>query len=193
MIKEPSDRIRMQNRCASALLSEAAGRPVDYACLPRGSGGKPFVPGDPDFHFNISHSGGYLALCTSRQSEVGIDLQEIRPLSAGLEKITRRFYSPSEYAYLQKITDPAEKELTFFRLWSVKEAYLKYKGTGLRGDPASVSAHIPPGGLAGAVRIRLDSDPAVLCTFPAPPAPDYVLALCHPAGTSDLSLRMSRI
>ncbi|MBP3736706.1 MAG: 4'-phosphopantetheinyl transferase superfamily protein [Lachnospiraceae bacterium] len=184
--------IRARSLRAGALLSDALGKVVDYDTIPRTAHGKPYIPGEPDFHFSISHSGNYLLLAICRTHEIGADLQEIRPVKPGIDAVASRFFSPAESVYLKKITDPAEKELTFFRLWSVKEAYLKYLGTGLAGNPAGFSAVIPPGGLAGAVRVRIKEDPFVFCTFPAPPEDGYVAAVCHPRSAEGITLRISR-
>ena len=41
--------------------------------LARREGGKPFFPGRPDLHFNVSHSGG-LALCGVGSASLGVDI-----------------------------------------------------------------------------------------------------------------------
>ena len=43
--------------------------------LERTEDGKPFIPGLADIHFNLSHSGDYIA-CAFSDQEVGLDLRE---------------------------------------------------------------------------------------------------------------------
>ena len=50
---------------AYALLGELLRAEYGLGVLPamaRGADGKPYFPGEPELHFNVSHSGG-LALC----------------------------------------------------------------------------------------------------------------------------------
>ncbi len=88
-----------------------------------GDHGKPYVKELPDVHFSITHSGGYWA-CAVGDCEVGLDLQEVRDRET--DKIAQRFFRPSEIAWL-KDKDVGE----FFRIWAMKESYIKYTGKGL--------------------------------------------------------------
>ncbi|MCC8141386.1 MAG: 4'-phosphopantetheinyl transferase superfamily protein [Lachnospiraceae bacterium] len=85
--------------------------------------GKPYVQELPDVYFSITHSGGYWA-CAVGDCEVGLDLQEVRDRET--DKIAKRFFHPSEIAWL-KDKDAEE----FFRIWAMKESYIKYTGKGL--------------------------------------------------------------
>jgi len=86
--------------------------------------GKPYIAELPNVHFSISHSGGFWA-CAFCDAEVGLDLQNVG--IAREEKVARRFFHPSEVAWLEEHGFDE-----FFRLWAYKESYVKYKGTGLR-------------------------------------------------------------
>ena len=90
----------------------------------RNAHGKPYFKNIPDFHFNISHSGDFLAIAISNR-DVGIDIEKIRKPDF---RITKRFCS-DEQAYITE-TDSINR---FFEVWTKKEACLKYKGTGLSG------------------------------------------------------------
>ncbi len=85
--------------------------------------GKPYIKELPDLPFSITHSGGFW-VCAVGEGEVGLDLQEVRDRET--EKIARRFFHPSETAWLRS-RGPDE----FFRLWAAKESYVKYTGEGL--------------------------------------------------------------
>lgn len=115
-----------------ALLQEAlqgAVPPVAHTAY-----GKPFFPSLPSFHFNFSDSGTWLVLAWS-SNEIGIDLQQITGTRYDPLAIARRFYTKEENDLLQRqqAADPLLARRTFFRLWSIKEAYLKFLGIGLAG------------------------------------------------------------
>lgn len=86
--------------------------------------GKPYFENISNFHFNISHSGDILAIAISDR-EVGIDIEKLRNPDL---RIAKRFCD-DEQAYISK----ADSKNRFFEVWTKKEAYLKYKGTGLSG------------------------------------------------------------
>ena len=88
--------------------------------------GKPFLADARNVFFNISHSGEYIVCAFSRQ-EIGIDTERI---GRARMEVARRFFHPEEIAVLEGV-DPEERDALFFRYWSVKEAFLKYTGTGL--------------------------------------------------------------
>ncbi|MDR0982848.1 MAG: 4'-phosphopantetheinyl transferase superfamily protein [Culturomica sp.] len=88
--------------------------------------GKPYLSYSDDFFFNISHSGDYI-VCTVSDTEVGIDVQKLRKFS---ETIALRYFHPNEAKMLETLEDKSDY---FFTLWTAKEAYLKYLGSGLSG------------------------------------------------------------
>lgn len=92
-----------------------------------GKDGKPYWQHLPNYRFNLSHSGDY-AVCAVSDSDVGVDIQQIRPVKAG---IASRFYTAGEQAVLENRTGEAWEQL-FFRIWAVKESYIKLLGSGLR-------------------------------------------------------------
>ncbi|MEK9656964.1 MAG: 4'-phosphopantetheinyl transferase superfamily protein [bacterium] len=88
--------------------------------------GKPFLDSRLLF-FNISHSDSYLGILFSNASEVGLDLQKFRPIT-NLSSLIRRFFHPLEIDFLLSSPD---MEGEFFRLWTLKEAYVKCLGHGI--------------------------------------------------------------
>jgi len=94
-------------------------------------GGKPFLAGHPEIHFNMSHCRVAVA-CVVDRRPVGIDVETIRK------------YNPQLAAYtmndeeLRRIEASAEPEVEFTRLWTMKEALLKMSGTGLRQNLKTV-------------------------------------------------------
>jgi len=104
--------------------------------------GKPFLLNDPTLHFNLSNSGEYVVIAISRHGEVGIDLEKIRPLN-DLEDLVEKNFSPKEKEYITKIH--AEKLIRFFKLWTLKESFLKAIGEGMRLTPDNLEFSINNG------------------------------------------------
>lgn len=97
-----------------------------------GSRGKPALASqesDNTIQFNVSHSQGLALYAVTRDRQIGIDLEQIRPTS-DIEQLAKRFFSPREYAVILSLP-PTQKQEAFFRGWTCKEAYLKAIGEGL--------------------------------------------------------------
>ena len=92
-----------------------------------GKHGKPFLDGGPSF--NLSHSGDRFLIGVSTSGRVGVDLEVERPVRE-MEALARKKFAPEEVR-LFLATTPAERVGVFFRIWTLKEAYLKGVGTGL--------------------------------------------------------------
>lgn len=94
-----------------------------------GRHGKPFSPSRRDISFNISHSRGLCvgAILTENMGEVGVDVEFI-DREKRLERIAERFFTERERAEIGAANDGA---LAFYLIWTMKEAYLKYLGTGI--------------------------------------------------------------
>ncbi len=98
-----------------------------------GKYGKPYFPEIRDrFRFSLSHSGT-MAMCVfssdaeNRTFSTGCDIQEKRKTDL---KIAERFFHPSEYELIMKEADHEKRTELFYRLWTLKESFLKASGTG---------------------------------------------------------------
>jgi len=88
--------------------------------------GKPALPGYPEFHFNLSHAGDWIALAVDSQP-IGVDVERIKDMDMDIAK---RFFSKREYTDLMA-KQPAQRISYFFDLWTLKESYIKAVGMGL--------------------------------------------------------------
>ncbi len=95
---------------------------------------KPFVHGQP-LQFNFSHAGAMAACALTREREVGIDIERIRPVRE-LEAIACRFFHPEVCRNLFAL-DEEERTSAFFRAWARHEAHIKALGVSTGGQPAS--------------------------------------------------------
>ncbi|MBQ6549944.1 MAG: 4'-phosphopantetheinyl transferase superfamily protein [Lachnospiraceae bacterium] len=123
---------RLRSLAAGALLLRLArdeGLPGDLADLTENAYGKPFFSGHPDVQFSLSHSGTKVLLAASDRP-VGCDVEEIRT-DWNYMSIVKRYFAPEEYARLTEETDPEARALLFYRLWTLKESFLKETGRGL--------------------------------------------------------------
>ena len=85
--------------------------------------GKPSIPGTP-IYFSISHSGTK-AMVVFSDSEVGCDVQVMKEDSISLAD---RFFTDEEQKEIDSSEEPVK---TFFKLWTLKECYMKASGKGL--------------------------------------------------------------
>ena len=82
--------------------------------------------------FSITHTQNHV-FCAIIEGEepmrLGIDAEDLgRPDFSTLEEMVARWFSPNE----QKAFRTSPTKETFLRLWTRKEAYVKYTGEGLR-------------------------------------------------------------
>lgn len=129
--------------------------------------GKPFLAGGGLF-FNVSHSGDWVVAAFSA-SEVGVDVEEIGAWRAG---VVDRVTTEAERAHLSAFPEGAERTAEFYRLWTIKESFLKYLGTGLATDMRKVEV-----AAWGPVALRLEGVPQAV-TVHEFELPGYKLAVC---------------
>lgn len=82
--------------------------------------------------YNLSHSGNYVlcSLDTEAAAEVKIGCDIERP-GKYQDKIARRFFTNAEYACVLSGEDEAARGERFYRLWVLKESYVKARRVGL--------------------------------------------------------------
>lgn len=80
--------------------------------------------------FNLSHTRGFSALVLCHGVEVGVDVEDTRRAVEHLA-LAQRYFATREVAALQALAGAAQREL-FFAQWTLKEAWVKAKGLGLR-------------------------------------------------------------
>jgi 4'-phosphopantetheinyl transferase len=79
--------------------------------------------------FNLSHVIGSAALAITKNWDIGIDLEcDDRPISP--LPVAERYFAAAEIDWLRRQMPESQKS-AFTGLWSLKEAYLKARGTGL--------------------------------------------------------------
>ena len=109
-------------------LSRATGKKARRLVFSKSGYGKPFLENNPHAHFNLSHSGPYIA-CVTAGEPVGIDIELFRPIDL---RLAERFFSPEEMEYVKH----GRQIRRFFEVWTKKESRIKWEGMGL-------SKHLP--------------------------------------------------
>lgn len=102
--------------------------------------GKPSFVQYPHLHFNLSHSGEYVVLATG-EYPIGVDIEEIK---TDYLDIAERFFTSEEIQQIHACDSISEKEDLFFRLWTMKESYMKVTGLGFELPLHSFSIQIDP-------------------------------------------------
>ena len=94
-----------------------------------GTHGKPEMAKPQAMYFNLSHSGSLAIVAVTRIGEVGVDVEQHRPL-LDADDIAERYFSLRERASLRRLPEEL-KQQAFFDGWARKEAYIKARGLGL--------------------------------------------------------------
>jgi 4'-phosphopantetheinyl transferase len=143
------------------------------------SPGKPAVAGQESsngLRFSCSHSADLGLVAIARGIEIGVDLEQHRPLPAA-EDLARTFFSNSEIRELAALP-PSLKTTGFFNGWTRKEAFVKAIGLGLSFPLNRFSVTLTPGQPAALLDVAEDSEAVKKWTLAAlDVSPDYSAAL----------------
>ena len=134
-------------------------------CFITSAYGKPF---GGELSFNLSHSGEW-ALCAVANGEVGCDVEKIDPAHL---RVAERFYSATEKEQLAAADNEEERVLRFFRMWTLKESFIKAANTHVDSisEPAVILGNPS----------RIEGEPAVFAEYAD--LPGYACAACSYAG-----------
>lgn len=92
---------------------------------------RPFF--DSPFDFNLSHSGEMVACAFSTEGQLGLDLEEIKPIDFD---DFGQFFSPEELHSMQNSANPTD---SFYQLWTLKESVMKADGRGMSLAPKEIN------------------------------------------------------
>ncbi|MEW6157222.1 MAG: 4'-phosphopantetheinyl transferase superfamily protein, partial [Verrucomicrobiota bacterium] len=114
------------------LLAQYLRRDPERLVLCYGPFGKPELAMSSSrerLHFNLAHCDDVVLFGFCKECELGVDIEQIRPLPEA-EEIARRYFSANEFRCWQSL--PAgEKLAAFYHCWTRKEAVLKARGWGI--------------------------------------------------------------
>lgn len=130
--------------------------------------GRPYLPSG-EYDFNISHSEEWAVCALERDVEdprVGVDIQS-HPQSRNTDKIAKRFFTRNEYDYYSAHYD---RDHAFLRIWTRKEALVKWKGEALSATIHKLDAMLAP-----------ESEPIAFDEYII--GDTYMMTLCHKKNT----------
>lgn len=80
--------------------------------------------------FNISHSKGLVVFASNNKFDIGVDVEQIRPVE---ENLKQYISNEKELTYM-------ENDEKFFEIWTSKESLVKCIGKGIKGQPRHITA-----------------------------------------------------
>ncbi|CAA2973702.1 L-aminoadipate-semialdehyde dehydrogenase-phosphopantetheinyl transferase-like isoform X1 [Olea europaea subsp. europaea] len=124
-----------------ALVHQVLGIPFDEIIIRRTPEGKPYLVCDnmklafPNFNFNASHHGDYVAIASEPICLVGLDIvSHSVPKNETAYEFVQNFssyFSSSEWNHIMHAGSSDEMLHIFYRYWCLKEAFVKAMGTGV--------------------------------------------------------------
>ncbi|PID77903.1 MAG: hypothetical protein CSB21_02930 [Deltaproteobacteria bacterium] len=113
------------------LISGYLEKEPDKICFSYGDKGKPEIilsKDEPYFSFNLSHSGDIILICFSKFSHCGIDVEKFRKIK-NFKLIVQKYFHSEEKDFLNCLPRNLQEDM-FFKIWTLKEAYIKAHGLG---------------------------------------------------------------
>ena len=123
----------------------------------RSDKGKPSLP-HSDLHFSLSHSGHWVLLAVGNALLIGADIEEVRA-TRDLIGIAESYYHPDEFARMQTLDTAAQADY-FYRLWTLKEAFLKAIGTGISAGLDKIAFALNADDISASIASELDAGSA---------------------------------
>jgi 4'-phosphopantetheinyl transferase len=163
--------------------------------------GKPEVDpmlGQPGLKFSLSHTRGMVACVVGHGHDLGVDVEALDP-ALEIVEIAQRFFAPAEVALIAGAV-PAQQPDLFYRVWTLKEAYLKATGEGMAGSLEAFAFSLNPVSVSFASG---QEDPAdwQFAEFTVGPSHRLAMAIRRPAvdpgqidaAATDLSDALDRV
>ena len=136
---------KMQSLGVGLLLRQAcvdAGLGLADAHVAYGENGKPYLTDFPEVQFNLSHSGERV-MCVLSPFETGCDVETIK---GDRGRLAERFFMPEESAWIKHFETLEKQSNAFYRLWTLKECYMKVTGRGMSLMPDKFSLNVDENG-----------------------------------------------
>ena len=175
------------------LLQQLAGRPARTWRFIALSRGKPIL--HPDHRlarlaFNLSHTSGAVACAMTLDHALGVDIEDVAR-SGHLLEIADAYFAPDELALLHAAPAEQRREL-FFRLWTLKESYIKAHGDGLYLPLDQFAFTLSPPAITFTPAIRDDPESWQFATL-APTATHILSLAVRHGGTNPVAVAPCRV
>jgi 4'-phosphopantetheinyl transferase len=118
--------------------------------------GKPAIDAPQALHFNLSHSADQ-ALVAIGPGPLGVDIEANAPRLRDDENLAEWILDPAALATWRAM-EPAQRSDELYRVWTLKEAFVKARGTGLGDEP--LAGYVLPSSGFGPIAAGPASGPA---------------------------------
>lgn len=99
--------------------------------------GKPFINDNlNELQFNISHSDDMAVFAFSRSGEIGADIEKVKVID-DMQGVMNICFTGYEKDWFNDINAESRVE-SFYKVWTIKEAFIKAIGRGFSFDPKDV-------------------------------------------------------
>lgn len=174
------------------VLQRLAGRPAPTWRFEAGPRGKPALHPQHELDrltFNISHTHGAVACAMTLDHAIGVDI-EATDRRVEMLDIARSHFAPEESARFGTTPEAGHRDL-FFRLWTLKEAYIKAHGDGLALPLQQFAFSLED--LSIAFEPELSDDPARWQFATLTPTPTHRLSLAVRHGGTPVAVLPWRV
>lgn len=132
--RTPDAAVRHRFAAARLLIkytaAAALNTPPEYLDLGYRLGGRPYLRGFDQIEVSLTHTGDVMAVGLSRTGRIGVDV-EFADRFVRLDLLQARILTPTEADEVAGLPED-ERAAHLLRLWTLKEAYSKALGQGLR-------------------------------------------------------------
>ena len=137
--------------------------------------------GDPPLRFNLSHTKGLAACAITPSADIGVDVEDIQRLDEPM-KLAERWFAPREVEQLQAAAPSQQREMVY-QFWTLKESYLKARGTGLSLPLKDFAFQLQqPGKIGVDFKSSLNDDPVAWQFAFCRPTPRHMLSIAVRTG-----------
>lgn len=143
---------------------------------------------NPDgIRFNLSHSQGLALYAITRDHDIGVDVEAMRP-NFDWEDIANRYFAPKEVEALRLVPVSLRAEASL-NCWTRKEAYVKARGEGLSLSLDQFEVSVAPGEPARLLHTTADpQEPSQWSFQHLEPGPNFVAAVAVRAPRCEFKL-----
>jgi len=160
-------------------LAAHTGMPGGFLDFKAGPFGKPALVEPAEVRFNLSHSASVALIAIGADTEIGVDVELVRPM-ADAPALAEAHFTEAERHALAHVA-PEERDRAFLRGWTRKEACLKAAGVGLGLDTRTFDVGLDAG--EREVRIELDDGTMRLTLASFDGGPGVVCAVARVLST----------
>ena len=133
--RDAQERAIISHRVLRAILGRYLGTAPARLEFDRNPNGKPFLArtsgstfGEREICFSLSRSRGMALYAFAHEREVGVDVEQVRPISK-IEQAAERIFSARERTEFYALPEEGRQQ-AFFKAWTRKQAFVKAIGHG---------------------------------------------------------------